>query len=95
MGREPQKQFLKYFNHLLEQSIRLRILGSELPLDPDLKDFALRINKIAGVGQMEAMIEELDKAVYYIERNANAKMLFMAMGIKFYHIIQNKSLILT
>ena len=40
-------------------------------------------------------IQELDKAVYYIERNANAKMLFMAMGIKFYHIIQNKTLILT
>ena len=95
MGRESQKQFLKYFNHLLEQSIRLKILGSNLPLDPDLKDFALRINKIAGVGQMEAMVEELDKAVYYIERNANAKMLFMAMGIKFYHIIQNKSLILS
>ncbi len=95
MGREPQKQFLKYFNHLLEQSIRLKILGKDLHLDPDLKDFALRINKIAGVGQLEAMIQELDKAVYYIERNANPKMLFMALGIKFYHIIQNKTLILT
>jgi DNA polymerase-3 subunit delta' len=95
MGREPQKQFLKYFNHLLEQSIRLKVLGKDLHLDPDLKDFALRINKIAGVGQLEAMIKELDKAVYYIERNANPKMLFMALGIKFYHIIQNKTLILT
>jgi len=95
MGREPQKQFLKYFNHLLEQSIRLKVLGKDLNLDPDLKDFALRINKIAGVGQLEAMIQELDKAVYYIERNANPKMLFMALGIKFYHIIQNKTLILT
>ncbi len=95
MGREPQKQFLKYFNHLLEQSIRLKVLGSDLPLDPALKDFALRINKIAGVGQMEAMVQEIDKATYYIERNANAKMLFMALGIKFYHIIQNKTLILS
>ena len=95
MGREPQKQFLKYFNHLLEQSIRLKVLGKDLHLDPNLKDFALRINKIAGVGQLEAMIQELDKAVYYIERNANPKMLFMALGIKFYHIIQNKTLILT
>ena len=95
MGREPQKQFLKYFNHLLEQSIRLKVLGKDLQLDPDLKDFALRINKIAGIGQLEAMIQELDKAVYYIERNANPKMLFMALGIKFYHIIQNKTLILT
>jgi DNA polymerase-3 subunit delta' len=64
-------------------------------MDPSLKDFALRINKIAGVGQMEAIVQELDKATYYIERNANAKMLFMALGIKFYHIIQNKTLILT
>ncbi len=95
MGREPQKQFLKYFNHLLEQSIRLKVLGNDLPMDPALKDFALRINKIAGVGQMEAIVQEIDKATYYIERNANAKMLFMALGIKFYHIIQNKTLILT
>ena len=95
MGREPQKQFLKYFNNLLEQSIRLKIIGSELNLDPTLKDFALRINKIAGIGQLEAIILELDKAVYHIERNANPKMLFMALGIKFYHIIQNKTLILT
>ena len=95
MGREPQKQFLKYFNHLLEQSIRIKVLGNDLPLDPALKDFALRINKIAGVGQLEAILEELDKAVYHIARNANPKMLFMALGIKFYHIIQNKTLILT
>jgi DNA polymerase III subunit delta' len=95
MGREPQKQFLKYFNHLLEQSIRLKVLGNDLPLDPALKDFALRINKIAGVGQMEAIVQEIDKATYYIERNANPKMLFMALGIKFYHIIQNKTLILS
>jgi len=95
MGREPQKQFLKYFNHLLEQSIRIKVLGTDIPLDQALKDFALRINKIASVGQLEAIVQELDKAVYHIERNANPKMLFMALGIKFYHIIQNKTLILT
>ena len=95
LGREQQKQFLKYFNHLLEHSIRLKTMGSDLPLDSDLKDFALRINKIAGVSQMESIVNELDKSVYHIERNANAKMLFMALSIKLYHIIQNKTLILT
>ena len=95
MGREQQKQFLKYFNHLLEHSIRLKTMGNNIPLDNDLKDFALRINKIAGVSQMEAIVNELDKAVYHIERNANPKMLFMGLSIKFYHIIQNKTLILT
>ena len=95
LGREQQKQFLKYFNHLLEHSIRLKTMGSDLPLDSDLKDFAHRINKIAGVSQMESIVNELDKSIYHIERNANPKMLFMALSIKLYHIIQNKTLILT
>ena len=42
----------------------------------------------------EAIINELDKAVFYIERNANAKMLFHALSIRLYHIIKDNSLIL-
>lgn len=96
MGREKQKQFLRYFNHLLEQSIRIRVLGeAQIKLGEPEKDFAKRLNKIASVSQQEYMIEELDKAAYYIERNAHAKMLFQALTIKLYHIIQNKTLILS
>ncbi len=54
------------------------------------KDFAGRLNKIAAFNQQQAIIEELDKATYYIERNANPKMLFHALTIKLYHIIANK-----
>jgi DNA polymerase III subunit delta' len=91
LGREKQKQFLRYFNHLLEQSIRVKALGQNgfAIADSEL-DFALRINKIASVSQIEAIVEVLDNGAYYVERNANSKLLFMAMGIKIYHIIQNK-----
>ena len=57
------------------------------------KDFALRLNKIASVSQQKAIIEEIDKAAYYIERNANSKILFQALTIKLYHIIQNKEVV--
>ena len=57
-------------------------------------DFSSRLNKLCSLGQQEAIINELDKASYYIERNANAKMLFHALSIRLYHIINNKSLIL-
>ncbi|MBL7746245.1 MAG: hypothetical protein JNM19_02355 [Chitinophagaceae bacterium] len=101
LGREKQKQFLRYFNHLLEQAVRLRVAGltESLPsasgqtetLRPDTeRDFAQRLNKIAGIEQQQAIIEELDRASYYIERNANGKMLFHALTIKLYHIIQDK-----
>ena len=96
LGREKQKQFLKYFIHLLEQAIRLRVISTEngKPKTGNETDFALRLNKLCAIGQQEAIINELDKASYYIERNANAKMLFHALSIRLYHIINNKSLIL-
>lgn len=93
-GREKQKQFLRYFNHLLQQSIRLRVIpqyGEQLPEAE--KDFAIRLNKIAALQQHRSIIEELDKAAYYIERNANAKILFHALTIKLYHIIAKNEII--
>ncbi|RXK60373.1 hypothetical protein ESA94_07845 [Lacibacter luteus] len=94
LGREKQKQFLRYFTHLLEQSIRLRTMGEEhLPLTGPEKDFALRLNKLCDISQQQAITQQLDEAAYHIERNANAKMLFMAHTIKLYHIVANKSVI--
>lgn len=91
-GRERQKQFLRYFNHLLEQAIRLRYMGDSAPAIPDNeRDIALRLNKIADISQQRAIIEELDRAAYYIERNAHAKMLFHALTIKLYHILADRT----
>lgn len=104
LGREKQKQFLRYFNHLLQQAVRLRIasLGGKNRTNDNLlaigdteRDFAERLNKIAGIEQQQVIIEELDKASYYIERNAHGKMLFHALTIKLYHIIQDKIVFLT
>ena len=94
IGREKQKQFLRYFNHLLQQSIRIKVLGADNVMMPENeKDFAIRLNKIASVSQQEIIVEELDKASYYIERNANGKMLFQALSIKLQYIILNKVMV--
>ena len=97
LGREKQKQFLRYFNHILQQAIRYRVMGGALAPPGSLQlsaaemGFAEKLNlKIADIGQQEALIRELDRASYYIERNANAKILFHALTIKVYHIIQDK-----
>lgn len=88
VGRERQKQFLQYFIHLLEQAIRARMSDGILADVPDSeKDFALRLNKIANIETQQAIIQELNKSVYYIERNAHAKLLFHALTIRFYHIL--------
>jgi len=91
VGREKQKQFLQYFGHLLEQAIRLRMSEAALSDLPDSeRDFALRLNKIADISAQQAIVEEISKSIYYIERNAHAKMLFHALTIRLYHILANR-----
>lgn len=96
LGRERQKQLLRYFNHLLQLAVRLQAmpqLGAQY--SEKEKDFANRLNRLTALEQQQAIIELLDKAAYYIERNANAKILFMALTIKFYHIIKHNVVFLT
>jgi DNA polymerase-3 subunit delta' len=97
IGREKQKQFLRYFIHLIEFAVKSRTLGSEVLVgskENTMSDFSGRLNKICSIEQLEAIAKEMDDANYYIERNANAKLLFHALTIKLYHIISNKSVIL-
>jgi DNA polymerase-3 subunit delta' len=90
-GREKQKQFLQYFSHLLEHAVRLRMSEEALADLPESeKDFALRLNKIADLSAQRSIIEEINKSIYYIERNAHAKMLFHALTIRLYHILANR-----
>lgn len=94
LGREKQKQFLSYFSHLLSASVEIAHTGKAEDIPETEMDFAIRLLKLTNTQQLEAIVSELDKAIYYIERNANPKMLFMALTIKIYHIIKDKSLIL-
>lgn len=96
LGREKQKQFLKYFIHLLQQALKVRYLPVENleAISVDQRDFARRLNNMCNMEAQEAIVNELEKAMYYIERNAHGKMLFHALTIRLYHIIKENSLIL-
>lgn len=88
LGREKQKHLLQYFIHILEQCLRLETIGpARMHLPQAEKDFALKVNELAGLGQQRALADELQKAIYYIERNANPKMLFLALCLKIRAII--------
>lgn len=99
LGRETQKQFLRYFTHLLEQSIRFNTLEGRAKenfseaLTESERDFAGRLNKMMSLEQKETIAEELNKATYYVERNANGKILFHALTIKIFHIVKNNVLV--
>lgn len=93
IGRENQKQFLRYFINLLEHSLRLQFLDrQQLAFSEEEMDFAAKLNKLANLRQMESIMELLNNACYHIERNANAKLLFHALSIRLQYIFRNKPL---
>lgn len=93
LGREKQKQLINYFIHILEQSIRINVYGEERVMSPDKeKVIAMKLDKLASIEQREHIIKELDKAAYYVERNANGKMLFMSLTIRIHYILKHKTL---
>jgi DNA polymerase III subunit delta' len=93
IGRERQKQFLQYFLHVIQIATELHG-NPNVATTPNLLSFAQKFNNICKISQLQAIAQEVDAACYYIERNANAKILFNAITIKLYHIIANNSLIL-
>ena len=99
LGRENIKQFLKYFTHLIEQAVRLNILDGtskelfQKAMTANEQDFTARLNKTMSIEQQQAIANELDHAAYYIERNANAKILFHALSIKLFYIVKNNVVI--
>ncbi|ASZ10486.1 DNA polymerase III subunit delta' [Chitinophaga pendula] len=93
MGREKQKQFLRYFINLLEHTVRLQYLDkAQLAFSDDEVDFAAKLQKLANLQQIEQICTALDNACYYIERNANGKILFHALSIQLQYIFRKKEL---
>lgn len=93
LGREKQKQLLQYFLQIIEQSMRIRLMenSTRLNLPPEEAEFAQRLNRMAGPSTMAALAGLLEDAVYFIERNANAKMLFHSLSLKMRAILKEKN----
>lgn len=96
LGREKQKSMLRVFIHLLEQTIRWQYLRDEnqYRLPEAEQDFVARLAKMCSNPMLEEMVKMHSDAIYYIERNANAKLVFHALTIRMSHLIKDKSLIL-
>jgi DNA polymerase-3 subunit delta' len=95
LGRENQKQFLQYVNHIFSQCLYFHINPALLQVTGTEAKLVEKIALFISVAECEAAIGELDKAAYYIERNANPKLLFHAVSIKLKYIMTEKILLLT
>ncbi|WP_343530897.1 hypothetical protein [Pedobacter sp.] len=93
-GRENQKNFLKYgINFLRECGLLLSGADALVKLPPQHFEVAKKLSAhVLNMAMVEALINELEKAHYHIERNANPKILFLDVSLQLVKIIKFKTL---
>ena len=92
-GRENQKNFLKYgINFLRECSLLLSGADDLVKLQQQNLEVAIKLSThVLDLAMVEALINELEKAHYHIERNANPKILFLDVSLQLVKIIKFKT----
>ncbi|RYC52365.1 ATP-binding protein [Flagellimonas olearia] len=92
-GREVQKQFLNYCLSLMRQALLLNYNAHELVYtkihmeDFDLKRFAPFVHE----NNILDIVEELEKAIFHVERNGNSKLIFTDLSIKLTRLLHAKA----
>ena len=87
-GRERQKNFLNYALHIIRESLVLNYGNASLvKLGTSEQEFVQKFSPFIHSSNTEQFIEELNKAHYHMERNANAKILFMDLAFKFNELL--------
>ncbi len=82
LGREQQKNLLRYALHYLRESMAIPLLqGREARLSQAERKGAEFLAESLPVDDYLALSRKLDKATYYIERNANSKILFLNLSL--------------
>jgi len=92
-GRENQKNFLKYGISFLRECALLISGADELVKLPlNALDTAKKLSThVLTLPMAEAIISELEKAHYHVERNANPKILFLDVSLQLVKIIKFKT----
>lgn len=90
LGRENQKQFLHYGLHFLREMMALIATGNpNLRLRPEELATAQNMAKVLNFEKITQLVGLFNDNIYYVERNANPKILFLDTSIQMNRIFKN------
>jgi DNA polymerase-3 subunit delta' len=90
IGREKQKIFLIYALRMIRENFMLnQKMTSIVFLTREEDDFSQKFSPFINDRNIFAIAEEISKAHYHIESNANPKILFLDLALKVVKLIKN------
>jgi len=91
LGRENQKNFIRYGISFIRECCLITAGAERMVHLPDQElDTARKMAKVMNIAQSETIIDELEKAHYHIERNANPKILFLDVSLQIIKVLNLK-----
>lgn len=88
-GRENQKNFIRYAIKMLRECVIILSGAPELVHLPAAElEFLNKVSKAISLAKAEAMVTELEKAHYHIERNANPRILFLDVSLQLIKLLK-------
>jgi len=92
MGRENQKNFLRYgISFIRECCLLLAGADKMVKLPAQEKETARKMAGVMSIPKAQNIIDELEKAHYHIERNANPKILFLDVSLQIIKVLNFKT----
>ena len=93
IGRERQKGFIGHVLEMMRASLLINYKHTEgLRLAGEDKAFAANFAPFVHSGNCREMIAELNASYYGVERNANARILFLDLSLKMSQLLRKKEL---
>lgn len=91
VGRENQKNFLAHAVQLTRQTLMLNLnLPQLVKLSQNDKELLKKFSQFVNAGNCDDLLIAFDKAYYALERNANAKMLFLNLSFRVSALLNRK-----
>ncbi|MDB5135753.1 MAG: hypothetical protein JWP37_2356 [Mucilaginibacter sp.] len=93
MGRENQKNFLRYgISFIRECCLLMSGAGNLVHLPAQELETAQKMTAVMTISMTQAISTELEKAHYHVERNANPKILFLDVSLQIIKVLNFKTL---
>lgn len=93
MGRENQKNFLRYgISFIRECCLLMAGAGNLVHLPAKELETAQKMTNVLNIEKAQDICTELEKAHYHVERNANPKILFLDVSLQIIKILNLKTI---
>ncbi|MDR2835480.1 MAG: DNA polymerase III subunit delta [Bacteroidales bacterium] len=90
IGREKQKNFISYSLNFLREIFVYKINSNICSMTSTEKEFAKKFTNFLTKNQVEKISKQLNDTYYYIERNANPKILLSDLAFQILYIFTEK-----